>query len=375
MITTAAGFKELKRAIIDRHVKPDNLNGLAPVLTTLLPLGALWYAAVLSAEVSYWLLAGVVLLMSLFLLRAFVLMHECGHGSLFRTGRLNRTFGFIFGVVSGMPQYVWSMHHQYHHSTNGNWAKYRGPLNIITIADYAAMTPGQQRRYRSARNIWLAPIAGFLYLIVYPRLTWLEGTFGLVRHIVERKIAQPRVPIRTHALDFKTPCWSSAEEYRHMLWNNVALFGLWGVMAWMVGPMLFLVCYAASIALAGGAGILLFTVQHNFEHSYASADEGWDYDQAAMEGTSFLELPRWLNWFTANIGYHHIHHLSARIPSYCLVKCHDEHADLFTGVTRIRLSQIPAALKFILWDTNARRIVSVAEYEQAAAGAAGQACL
>jgi omega-6 fatty acid desaturase (delta-12 desaturase) len=375
LITSAASLKELKRAIIDRHVKPDNLRGLAPVLTTLLPLAALWYAAVLSAQVSYWLTAGVVLLMSLFLLRVFVLMHECGHGSLFRTGRLNRAFGFIFGVVSGMPQYVWSMHHQHHHSTNGNWAKYRGPLNIVTVADYAAMTAGQQRRYRNARNIWLAPVAGFLYLIVYPRLTWLEGTFGLVRYIVKRKIAEPGVSIRTHALDFKTPCWSSAEEYRHMFWNNVALFGLWGLMAWMVGPALFLVCYTVSVAIAGGAGILLFTVQHNFEHSYASADEGWDYDQAAMEGTSFLDLPRWLNWFTANIGYHHIHHLSARIPSYCLVQCHDEHADLFAGVTRIRLSQIPAALKFILWDTDARRIVSVAQYQQTAALAAGQSRL
>jgi acyl-lipid omega-6 desaturase (Delta-12 desaturase) len=371
-MTRAANLKELKRAIIDRHVKPDNLRGLALVLTTLLPLGALWYVAVLSAYVSYWLTAGVVLLMSLFLLRAFVLMHECGHGSLFRTGRLNRTFGFIFGVVSGMPQYVWSMHHQYHHSTNGNWAKYRGPLNIIPVADYAAMTAGQQRRYRNARNIWLAPVAGFLYLIVYPRLTWLEGTFGLVRHIVKRKIAQPSVSIRTHALDFKTPCWSSAEEYRHMFWNNVALFGLWGLMAWTVGPMLFFVCYTVSVALAGGAGILLFTVQHNFEHSYASADEGWDYDQAAMEGTSFLNLPRWLNWFTANIGYHHIHHLSARIPSYCLVQCHDENRHLFSGVTRITLSQIPGALKCVLWDTHARRIISVAEYQdQAARRAAG----
>jgi len=365
--TTAASLKELKRAIIDRHVKPDDLKGFVLVLTTLLPLGALWYAAVFSAPLSYWLTAGVVLLMSLFLLRAFVLMHECGHGSLFRTGRLNRAFGFIFGVVSGMPQYVWSMHHQYHHSTNGNWAKYRGPLNIITVADYAAMTARQQRGYRNARNIWLAPIAGFLYLIVYPRLTWLEGSFGLVRHVVKRKIARPRVSIRTHALDFKTPCWSSAEEYRHMFWNNVALFGLWGAMAWMVGPMLFLACYTVSMALAGGAGILLFTVQHNFKHSYASADEGWDYDRAALEGTSFLELPRWLNWITANIGYHHIHHLSARIPSYCLVQCHDEHADLFAGVTRIRLSQIPGALKYILWDTHARRIVSVAEYQQQAA--------
>ena len=108
-------LETLKRAIIARHVRPNDLNALAFVLTTLLPLAALWYGAVLSAPVSWPLTAGIVLLMSLFLLRAFVLMHECGHGSLFRSGRLNRFFGIVFGVVTGMPQFVWSAHHQFHH--------------------------------------------------------------------------------------------------------------------------------------------------------------------------------------------------------------------------------------------------------------------
>ena len=121
--------------------------------------------------------------------------------------------------------------------------------------------------------------------------------------------------------------------------------------------------YLVSTSLAGGAGIVLFTVQHNFEHSYASGDEGWDRDTAAIEGTSFLVLPGWLNWFTANIAYHHIHHLSARIPNYCLARCHRENEPLFADVVRIRLSQIHASLKYILWDTRARRIISVAEYQ------------
>ena len=369
---TAASLKELKRTIIDRHVRPDNLKGFAPVLTTLLPLAALWYGAVLSAGVSYWITAGVIVLMSLFLLRVFVLMHECGHGSLFRTARLNKVFGFVFGVVAGMPQYVWSRHHQHHHSTNGNWAKYRGPLNVIPVDEYAAMTAPQQRRYRNARNIWLAPFGGFLYLIFNPRVTWLRGSVSLVRHLIRRKIAQPGISIKAHALDFRTPYWSSAHEYWHMFWNSVVLMGLWGMMAWLVGPILFFTCYIVSVSLAGGAGILLFTVQHNFEHSYASHDEGWDSDTAALTGTSFLVLPRWLNWFTANIGYHHVHHLSSRIPNYCLVACHDEYQHLFASVTRITLFQIPRALKYILWDTRLRRIVSVAEYQhRKALGAAG----
>jgi omega-6 fatty acid desaturase (delta-12 desaturase) len=320
-----------------------------------------------SAAVSYWLTACVVALMSLFLMRVFVLMHECGHGSLLPGTQLNKVFGFIFGVLAGMPQYVWSQHHQEHHSTNGNWARYRGPLNIIPVDEYAAMSSREQRRYRNARSIWLAPLAGFLYLIVNPRITWMKGTTRLVSHLVRSKIARPGVSIKAHACAFQTSSWHSAQEYWHMCWNNVVLIALWGLMAWAVGPLLFVTCYVISVSLAGGCSILLFSVQHNFEHSYASHDEGWDFVRAAVDGTSFLVLPRWLNWFTADIAYHHIHHLSARIPNYCLVACHDEYAHLFADVKRVGLSQIPRALKCILWDTDARRIVSIQEYQQQAA--------
>ena len=149
-----------------------------------------------------------------------------------------------------------------------------------------------------------------------------------------------------------------------MFWNNVVLLSVWVLMSSTVGPALFFTVYFISGALSGGAGIVLFTVQHNFEHSYATGSEGWDRDAAAIRGTSFLIFPRWLNWFTANIAYHHIHHLSAKIPNYCLVKCHDEYRELFSDVTRVKLSGIHRALKYILWDTRSRRIISVAEYRQ-----------
>ena len=130
------------------------------------------------------------------------------------------------------------------------------------------------------------------------------------------------------------------------------------------GTARFFTLYLISGSLAAGAGVVLFTVQHNFKHSYASDGGHWDYDTGAIEGTSFLILPRWLNWFTANIAYHHIHHLSARIPNYRLIGCHDEYRELFTDVTRVKLSQVPKALKYILWDTRAQRIISVAEYRK-----------
>jgi omega-6 fatty acid desaturase (delta-12 desaturase) len=226
------------------------------------------------------------------------------------------------------------------------------------------MSARQQRQYRSARNIWLAPFAGFMYLLFNPRYTWLKGSVSLLRHLIGKKIAQPGISIKAHALEFKTPYWSSAQEYWHIFWSNVVLLSLWGVMAWWIGSALFFVCYTVSVSLSGAASILLFAVQHNFDHSYASEDEGWDYDTAAIEGTSFLDLPRWLNWLTMNIAYHHVHHLSARIPNYCLVQCHNENEQLFTNVARIKLSQVPRALKCILWDMRARCIISVAEYRR-----------
>jgi acyl-lipid omega-6 desaturase (Delta-12 desaturase) len=354
----AATLKQHKRVIIDRHSHPDNGKGLFQVATTLLPLAALWAGIVASAGVSYLLTAAMVALLSLFVLRVFVLMHECGHGSLFRSPWANRTCGFVLGVVCGMPAYVWSQHHRFHHATNGNWARYRGPLNIISVEDYAALTARQQRRYRHARTIWLAPLGGFLYLILNPRTIWLRGSFSLAAHLLRGKIAQPRSSLRAQAKTFKTAHWTSSSEFRHMTWNNLVLLGLWGAMAWLAGPVLFVACYAISVSLAGAAGIMLFAVQHNFEHAYASHNQDWDYHAAVLDGTSYLELPRWLNWFTANIGYHHIHHFSAAIPNYCLAACHHEYQHLFSRVTRIRLWQIPGALKYLLWDTRSRRIVS-----------------
>jgi acyl-lipid omega-6 desaturase (Delta-12 desaturase) len=363
-VSNLAELEKLKRTIIDRHVKPSNLKASIQVANTLIPLALLWTAVALSATVSYWLTAVFVIMITFLQLRVFIIMHECGHSSLFRQSSLNKAFGFLFGLLTGIPQYVWAQRHHYHHSTNGNWSKYQGPLNIITVDKYAAMSEAQQRNYRNARSIWLAPIAGLMYLLITPRITLVKGSFGLVSYLIKQKIAQPSVPIKTLALGYKTTLWASPQEYWHMFWNNAVLLSLWCIMAWAMGPLLFFVCYFVSGAVSGGGSILLFTLQHNFEHSYASGDEGWSYNQAAMEGTSYLVLPAWMNWMTANIAYHHIHHLSARIPNYCLYACHKEYESLFADVTRLRVSQIPSALKCILWNTQTGRIISIAEYEQ-----------
>jgi omega-6 fatty acid desaturase (delta-12 desaturase) len=170
--------------------------------------------------------------------------------------------------------------------------------------------------------------------------------------------------LKAYAASFETRYWKSAKEYWHIFWNNLVLLSIWGLLCWRFGTVPFFAVYLISASLAGAVGIILFTVQHNFEHSYASVSSGWDLDTGAIEGTSLLVLPRWLNYFTANIAYHHVHHLSARIPNYRLKGCHNENRHLFRDVTRLSLLQIPQASRCILWDARARQIISVAQYWQ-----------
>ena len=350
--------------MIGRYGNSDNVRGAVAIATTLVPLALLWWVAVSFGRTSAWVVVATLPLLILFTLRVFALMHECGHRSLFRSFTLNRWSGFLLGVLAGMPQYVWAQHHNYHHKHNGNWERYRGPYATLSVDEYAALSVGRQRFYRYKCSMAAAPLAGFIYLVLNPRLTWIKGTIGLWAHIVKGRRARSGLSVRELAASYRTRYWKSAREYRHMLWNNLALLGIWAGMCWYWGAGLYLTIYVLSVSIAGGLGIVLFTVQHNFEHAYATGCERWDYDTGAIEGTSFLVLPWWGNWFTANIGYHHIHHLSSSIPSYRLVECHREYQHLFTDVVRVKLSQVRRAMKCILWDIRAHRIITLAEYLQ-----------
>ena len=341
-----------------QFAKPCDRVAALQCLSTLVPIVLIWAGIALLDFGSVWsFLAaiGLAVLLTLFLVRVFVLMHDCGHDSLFRSRTGNRVLGFVFGVLSGMPQMVWARHHQYHHQTNGNWEKYRGPLNVITLEQYQAMSPSAQRRYRWSRSIWLAPLGGFFYLIFSPRPTWLRATVALARHALRGAGREPDLAQRSA---FGTSYCASLADYRHMLWNNVALLLIALCLAISIGPMRFLLFYLVPLSFAGGAAIVLFSVQHNFEDSYASDNQDWDRQRASIDGTSFLLLPKWLNWFTADIAYHHVHHLCARVPNYRLAECHDTHRELFSGVRRITLAQVPHHARCILWDRASRRIVA-----------------
>ena len=352
-------LKDQQQELIRKHANATDGAGFRHVFVTVVPLAIAWWLAIRGLAVSYWITAAATIAITVLLIRVFSLMHDCGHGSLFRSQWLNRAVGFAFGVISGMPQYVWSRNHHFHHKTNGNWDQYRGPLTTLSVKEFEALSPRQQWIYEYARNFAFAPLAGFVYLIFNPRVNWVKGNALLLLHMLRGR--------RPSA--FETRYWKTWKEYRHQSANNAVLLSLWVLMSWAIGAAPFFTIYLVSISIAGGVGIALFTVQHNFEHAYASETTGWDIDEGALAGTSFLVLPGWMNWATANIGFHHVHHLSALIPGYSLPQCHAEYEHLFKDVRRITVREVPYHLTCLLWDSRTRRIISFREYrEQKSAG-------
>lgn len=353
--------------IVARHGNRSDLRAAIQILNTCVPFLALFYLALQSLAVSGWLAAACIVLAALFIVRIFMMMHDCGHRSLFRTQSLNHVFGFVTGVLCGMPQYVWSQHHSFHHATNGNWSKYTGPLGTITVDAFARLSPWQQKRYQILRNILFTLPGAFLYFILNPRLNWMLGSLMFLHYLMRTKLRQPGTPLTTIAREFKSPYWKSGTEYWHMSGNNVVLLSLWWLGSVHFGAAAFFTVYLTSLTLGGAVGIIIFSIQHNYESSYASDDAYWDYYRGALEGTSFLRLPGILNWFSADIAYHHVHHLSVRIPNYRLAACHRHHAALFEQVKRIHLGDVVHCFDFILWDDAHRKIISVAQFRQSQA--------
>ena len=356
-------LKEQKNALIAKYAIRSNVKALIQTLTTIVPYFILFYLAITSFETSYWLSAGLTLVLIFFILRVFVMLHDCGHNCLYEKPRENKILGFVFGVLCGVPQYVWSKHHDYHHSTNGNWNKYRGPLAVLSVDEYAELNDKGKKSYANQRKLFLAPMAGFLYFIFNPRFTWMKGSIQFSLFFIKQKLANKAKPANEIAEEFETGYWNTWQEYRHMAANNIVLLSALVLAANYFGIIPFFTIYIIALSFSGGLGIVVFTVQHNFEDSYATGDEDWNYFTAVLDGTSFLQLPKFLNWFTADIAYHHVHHLSPRIPNYSLVKCHNEYQHLFDSVKRIKLTEIPHAFKFIIWNNHTNKIISVEQYD------------
>jgi len=364
-MTTSVELKDIAPEIVKKYSRKSNLKALWQYINTLVPYFAFFYLAIDSiTQQSYALTAIYTIALSFFIVRIFMLMHDCGHKSMFKTPIFNTLGGFFTGVFVGMPQYVWAQHHNYHHATNGNWEKYRGPLNILSVTEYEKLSSKKQKQYQRSRSIYMAPIGAFMYFIFNPRINWLIGSIQYLFNVLRNKINNPSESFTALMSQQQSRYWKDSKEYSHMALNNIVLIGIWITASAYFGAAEFFTIYLISLSLGGAAGIIIFTIQHNFEGSYATDSEHWDYYQAALSGTSFLTFPKMINWFGADIAYHHIHHLSAGIPNYNLAACHKEYAHLFDDVIRIRLRDIKQSLNYILWDEKEQKIISIKQYQE-----------
>lgn len=299
------------------------------LINTFVPFVVLWSLAYWSLSVSYWLLPLFVVPAGAFLVRIFIIFHDCCHGSFFRNKRANAILGTITGILTFVPYRQWKHSHSVHHATSGNLDK-RGTGDIWTLTadEYLAAPKWKRAAYRIYRNPFvmfgLGPI--FVFLLDY-RFNRRRAGIG------ER--------INTYV-------------------TNLGIVGLAALTIWLVGWEAFLLIQGPIFFVSGAAGIWLFYVQHQFEHTYFELDKDWEYLRAALDGSSYYKLPKVLHFLTGNIGYHHIHHLSPRVPNYHLPQVH-QSSELFKKVPAIGIRKSLESLRYRVWDEQAKRFLSFRE--------------
>ncbi|MEM9400556.1 MAG: fatty acid desaturase [Verrucomicrobiota bacterium] len=348
--------------ILTAYMKCDNLLATFQLLNTIVPYLLLWFLAFQFSKISFYLTLPIILLIVLFSLRCFSLMHDCGHNSLFGSKKVNRLVGFLLGVINAMPQYWWSRDHAYHHKTNGNWEVYRGIGDFLSVYEYLSLSKTDRKIYRFLRHPLMVLPGSYFYLAFKPRLILLAGTVDFIRHIVNCLWMNPSIPLSILIDSHKSKHWNSAGEFWDVLFNNIFVISAWILSCHFLGVEFFFVTYSIVLMLSAACFITIFFLQHNFEGSYAHKSQGWNYTLGAIKGSSYLEMPVFMKWFTADISYHSIHHLSERIPNYNLRACYQRNRHLLTKTKTIRISDIPYCSKYILWDSTSDRLVSIDKY-------------
>jgi omega-6 fatty acid desaturase (delta-12 desaturase) len=324
------------RRLLAPYAKPDAGRAVGQLLITAALLLGSAAALLWGLAEGFWPALVLALPAALFIVRLFIIQHDCGHGSYFRSGRLNDAIGRILGVVTMMPYAAWRRDHAVHHATCGDLARRGiGDVTTLTVAEYRARSYWGRVAYRLYRH----PLVLFM----------LGPVYVLVRY---------RLPLTRLERDRRG--WLS------ILGTNVAAAALCGGLALLVGPIAFLAGWGTVLLVASAIGVWLFYVQHQFAETYWRPAALWDFHTAAFEGSSFYDLPRLLHWLTGSIGFHHIHHLASRIPNYRLRACFEENLELQRGVKRVTLWGSFKTARLALWDESAQRLVSFRQAARAA---------
>jgi acyl-lipid omega-6 desaturase (Delta-12 desaturase) len=299
------------------------------VINTLVPFFILWILAYQSLNISYILTLAFSVLAAGFLVRTFIIFHDCCHHSFFKNRKANMILGTITGILTVFPYHQWQHDHSVHHATSSNLDKRgTGDIWVLTVDEYLAASTWERLKYRLYRNPLVMFGLGPIYVF-------------LLKNRFNRKGARINERMNTYI-------------------TNAGIAALTAVLCLTIGWEPFLLVQAPIFLISGSLGIWLFYVQHTFEDSYFEEDKHWEYVKAAVEGSSFYKLPKVLQWLTGNIGYHHVHHLSPRVPNYKLEEAHNNTLPL-QNVPTITLATSLSSLKFRLWDEQGKRFVGFKE--------------
>jgi len=321
--------------IISKFGVPSVPKSVWQILNSLLPYLALWILMVLTIQRGdpYWITLLLTIPAALFLVRIFIIFHDCCHGSFFTAKRANIITGYLSGILTFTAFRVWRRAHLGHHAYFGDLDR-RGTGDIwtMTVEEYSSASTGKRFAYRFYRNPAVLLVLGPIY------------TFILAQRIAPK---------------------DASKQERISVWiTNAAILGII-IMAWLtIGIKTYLLIQLPVMILAGMAGVWLFYVQHQYEGVYWARTETWDPLRASLEGSSYYKLPKVLQWFTGNIGLHHIHHLHPRVPNYCLQKCYDEIEDL-QKVKPLTFWQSFKSLRLNLWDEKRQILISFRSLKKA----------
>jgi omega-6 fatty acid desaturase (delta-12 desaturase) len=320
------------RQAVEKYREPSTRRALWQLANTFVPYALLWAAMYWTVNNMYWLTFPLAVLAGGFLVRIFIIFHDCGHGSFFRSKLANDAVGIVAGILTFTPYYQWRWEHAIHHSTAGHLDK-RGIGDIWTMTVQEYLESGRWKRfaYVLARNPVVLFVLAPIYMFVVHQRFSTKG--------------------------------SDERERLSVWWTNLVLLLMSIGLVWLYGFVNWLVIQVIVLGVAGAAGVWMFYVQHQFEDVYWERGENWDYAAAALRGSSFYKLPAVLQWFSGNIGFHHIHHLSVRVPNYNLQKCH-EADPLFQQVKPITLWSSFKTMNLRLWDEGSKKLVGYRHLRQ-----------
>jgi len=313
--------------ILARYRQPSSPRSILEIVITIVPLVALWALIWATLDLGY----GFSLLLAVpaagFLVRLFMIQHDCSHGAFFRHRHANDWVGRVIGVLTLTPYGHWRRTHAMHHATSGNLGRRGfGDVNTLTVREYRGLSPWDKLRYRLYRHPLVMFGVGPAYLF----------------------ILQHRLPVGL---------WRGWGPWLSTMSTNVAIAAASVALIWLIGFKAFLMVHLPIVLLAGSIGVWLFYVQHQFERTTWAEAADWNLHHSALHGSSHYDLPAILRWFTANIGVHHVHHLCSRIPYYRLPRVLRDHPEL-RGIGRLTLLQSFRCVRLALWDEAQHRLVS-----------------